>query len=652
MKRPGMIRARRDGRLCAALMMLLVSAAALAQVERPLTQPGKQALYQRVIAVPGAELAPDIGAAVDAMHRIPPFTTYYVYERRQYQGQPWLRVGADSAGGIAGWLRGAQAVDWNQTLTVAFRDPAQHPRVLLFGDRESLRKLIDDADAAGYQRLREQAVAGIDSDDSPVVAIQPDHYVDIRRNFYLVPILEHEDVLIGGQRGRLLHVATVPLQDTPAIAAAYRTGIVFVIDSTISMGPYIERTREVMRGVYDAIASANLSDRVSYGLIAYRDNVSAVPGLEYVTRRYVTLDEGSSGDVFLRRIGELRPATVSSQGFDEDAYAGLREAIQAMNWRDYYARYVVLITDAGAREAGDPLSTTGLDADAVRRLAADKQIAISVFHLKTPSGAADHASAEAQYRRVSTVSGIGDFYYSVPTGDVAAFGEALEALTTQLTVEVREAASGRPPRAVARIASGATELDAFQDKVARLGYALRMRYLQEASGSRIPALFDAWVVDRDFSAPAEQALDVRVLLTRDQLSDLQQVLRQVLVTAEEGTLAPRDFLNELKSLAATISRDPQAARRATRAVGGQSLADLGYMREYLDGLPYRSEVMNLDLSIWEQWPAARQFQFINQLDSKVAYYQALHDNLDLWVSLDGGPVDGDSVYPLLLEALP
>ena len=143
-----------------------------------------------------------------------------------------------------------------------------------------------------------------------------------------------------------------------------------------------------------------------------------------------------------------------------------------------------------------------------------------------------------------------------------------------------------------------------------------------------------------------------MLLTRDQLSDLHEVLRQVLITAEEGALAPDDFLDELKSLAATVSRDPEATKSATRAVGGQSLADLGYMREYLEGLPYRSEVMNLDLSIWEQWPAQRQFEFINDLDAKVAYYRALHDNVDLWVSLDGEPVDGDSVYPLLLEALP
>ena len=121
--------------------------------------------------------------------------------------------------------------------------------------------------------------------------------------------------------------------------------------------------------------------------------------------------------------------------------------------------------------------------------------------------------------------------------------------------------------------------------------------------------------------------------------------------AEEGALAPQDFLGELRSLAAIVSRDPQAVQTAGGS-GAVSLADLGYMREYIEGLPYQSEVMNLDLASWQTWTAVQQFEFINSLDSKVAYYRALHDNLDLWVSLDGGPVDGDSVYPLLLEALP
>ncbi len=620
-----------------------------AQVERPLLQEGKSALYQRVIAVPGAALVDTPGDASDP-RVVPPFSTYYVYDRQQQDGRAWLQVGLNSAGDIEGWLAGEEAVDWQQTLTVAFRDPAKYERVLLFGDRDALKKIVDENDAAAYRRLRAQATEAANA-DSPVVAVQPDRNVDIRRDFYLVPILDHEDVLVSGQQARLLRVATVPLQDSAAIVEAYRTGIVFVIDSTVSMKPYIDATRSVMQRVYRAIDDAKLSERVSYGLVAYRDSTSAVPGLEYVSRTFANLEDGSSGEAFLSSIDRVQPATVSSEGYNEDAYAGVDEAIRAIDWGGYYARYVILITDAGPRAADDPLSATGLGAESLRRLAADKDITIGVFHLRTPSGATNHDYAEAEYRELSTVSGIGDFYYPVKTGDVAIFEDALGALTGQLTAQVRAAAAGQPPAKIAT-ASEETELGAFQEKVDRLGYGLRMRYLQEQAGEGVPSLFNAWMIDRDFDAPQERALDVRVLLTRDQLSDLHEVLQRVLMTAEEGALAPDDFLDELKSLAASISRDPEAVKSATRAVGGESLADLGYMREYLEGLPYRSEVMNLDLSIWEQWPAQRQFDFINQLDGKVAYYRALHDNVDLWVSLDGEAVDGDSVYPLLLEALP
>lgn len=622
---------------------------ALAQADRPLLQQGKSALYERVIAVPGAALARDAGDTSDR-RTVPPFTTYYVYERQRVGDREWLSVGSDSIGSIEGWLPDDEAIAWKQTLTVAFRDPAEHERVLLFGDRDSLNKIVAENDAETYRRLREQAKQGV-SADSPVVAIQPDRHVDIRRNFYLIPILSHEDVLVSGQQARLLRVATVPLQDTAAIIDAYRTGIVFVIDSTVSMRPYIDATRDVMERVYRSIDTAELADHVSYGLVAFRDSTTAAPGLDYVTRTFADLEAGRSGEAFLASVDRVKSAAVSSEGFNEDAYAGVAAAIRSIDWGGFYARYVILVTDAGPRAADDPLSATGLGAESLRRLAADKDIVIGVFHLKTPAGRDNHAYAEDEYRRLSNVSGIGEFYYPVETGDVEDFETALGALTGQLTAQVRAAASGQPP-VRKTVAESGDELEAFQEKVNRLGFGLRMRYLREQSGEGVPSLFNAWLIDRDFAAPGERALDVRVLLTRDQLSDLHEVLRQVLITAEEGALAPDDFLDELKSLAATISRDPEATRSATRAVGGRSLADLGYMREYLEGLPYRSEVMNLDLSIWEQWPAQRQFEFINDLDGKVAYYRALHDNVDLWVSLDGEPVDGDSVYPLLLEALP
>ena len=634
-------------RLLVAAVLAMSVGAASGQVAKPLLQDGKTALYQRVIAAPGAMLVAD-PARPSETRGVPPFSNFYVYNRRDQGGKQWLQVGTDSNGTIDGWVDGDEAFDWNQTLTVAFRDPAKHGRVLLFGDRDSLKKIVDENDAASYRKLRSQAADG-DVGGTPLVAVQPDYNVDIRRNFYLVPILDHEDVLVGGQQSRLLRVASVPLQDSALIAETYRTGIVFVIDSTISMKPYIDATRAVMQRVYRSIDDQKLNDRVSYGLVEYRDSTDAVPGLGFVSR--IVADLGGTGQGFLSRIQDVQPAPVSSDGFNEDSYAGVQEAVSSVDWSDYYARFVVLITDAGPRDATDPLSATGLDAALLQRLAADKDVAVGVFHLQTPAGRDNHGYAAGEYRRLATVPDVGELYYPVQAGDVDEFESALSALTDVLTAHVRAAAAGQPP-ALARESAAGSDLDAFQKTVDRLGYGLRMRYLQERAGEGVPSLFNAWVIDRDFDAPEERALDVRVLLTRDQLSDLHEVLRQVLITAEEGTLAPDDFLDELKSLAASVSRDPQAARTATRTVGGESLADLGYMREYLEGLPYKSEVMYLDLSIWEQWPAQRQFEFVNQLDSKVAYYRALHDNIDLWVSLDGEAVDGDSVYPLLLEALP
>jgi hypothetical protein len=146
-------------------------------------------------------------------------------------------------------------------------------------------------------------------------------------------------------------------------------------------------------------------------------------------------------------------------------------------------------------------------------------------------------------------------------------------------------------------------------------------------------------------------VDVRVLLTRDQLSDLKSVMQQVLELAEEGVLTPSGFLNDLKSLAASVSRDP-ASVAGNISIEDGNLADLGYMREYIDDLPYTGEVMNLSLASWEEWSAKEQIEFMHRLESKINYYQALHDHTDLWVTPGGGPVNGNSMFPVVLDLLP
>jgi hypothetical protein len=587
---------------------------------------------------------------------IVPFSVLYVYDKES----DWIKVGYDSFGKPAGWVKSDKAIAWNQALTVSFKDPQDIQRVMMFNSKDALQKLVSDYDMEGYQKLYNAVISDANPKDSPVIAIQPEAHLEIRDNFYLVPIIQHEDVYLGNEQARLLEIASVPLADPNAAAElatagsgsrSYRSGINFVIDSTQSMGPYIDRTREAVEKVYSAIEKQGLTNQVSFGLTAYRDNIDQVPELEYLTRRYVSLQQGTDVKHFLQGVNSLSPAEVSSRDFREDAYAGIKSAIEDSDWNKFDARYVVLITDAGPRESHDSLGTTRLGAQALRQFAFDKGVSIWVLHLRTPSANADHEKAETLYKELSYYPGIGDFYYGVSLGKVDEFGNVLEVLANQITQQVLATTNGVPPLPIPERQEGQTQLAQLQDRVAKLGNALRMRYIQRESGQPLPAVFDAWMVDRDFVNPERSAVDVRVLLTRDQLSDLKNVMAQVLELAEEGVLSPQNFIDDLQSLAATVSRDPSSVGGSTSGAG-TNLADMGYMREYIEDLPYTGEVMNLTLETWEEWSAKVQIEFMHRLESKINYYQALHDHTDLWVTPGGGPVNGNSVFPVALDLLP
>ncbi len=631
--------------------------------QSPLLMPGKKTLYQRVLSKPEAMLYAAPGQSQG--RPITPFTAYYVYARQTKGDQVWVQVGTDSHGQLAGWIVEAASIPWNQSLTVSFRDPRGHDRVLLFKDKASLKQMIEATDQAAYKQLYAAALAGQVGDHSPVVAMQPDTYIDILQDFYLIPILDHEDIYLGSELATMLQVTTAPLDAATAVAKepaaeaappasaampeGFRSGLVFVVDATLSMGPYIERTRQVMQGIIDQLKRAGVDKQMRYGLVAFRDSTEAVPGLQYRAKVFADLQADPDGAAFLNKLRAVEPAQVSSQDFIEDAYAGVQAAIDKMQWDGLNARYIVLITDAGARGKDDPLSATHLDAKALNQLAQNRDIAIAVLHLLTPNGTANHASAQAQYTTLANYPGIGSLYYGVPAGDVAKFGRAVDALASQISGAMRAQAPLTPPTTAAtQPDQQAATLEQLQARVAKLGYALRMKYLKQEKGQQIPALFNAWMVDRDFRNPEQRTLDVRVLLTRDQLSDLHEMIGQILETFEEGLLSPKGFLDNIRRLAATVSRDPSKLSDSNLS----TLSEMGFMREYIEDLPYRSEAMDLTLEDWSEWPAARQIDYIHRLEDKLRYYQSLYDHPDLWVSLDGGPVNGSSVFPVELEMLP
>lgn len=635
---------------------------------RALPLPGKTGLYQRVLTRPGAALRDTPAETARPGPELPPLSVFYVYDRRQVPGSDWVELGTTVADGAAGWLPAAQAIDWRQTLTVAFTRNADREPALFFRDREGLIGLLgSEGLVPETERLRAAIREGRIPEDFPVIAKEPDTYVDPNRQFYLLPILGHEQVYLeSGLKSTVLQVAAVTLQAGDADllapgsgiaarppldrAADYRAGVVFVIDSTSSMGPYIDRTRDAVRRIYGRLKGSPLGDALSFGLVAFRDNTETVPALEYVSRVAATLEDGRDPAGFFAKVDRVEAAQVSSRGFNEDAFAGVYDAIESIDWRGYAGRFVVLITDAGARDANDPLARTHLGPERLRLLAQEKdqsagggKIAIAALHLLTPEGRQTHQLAATQYRTLTRWGDAGDLYFPVAGGSVDTFGDQVDALADALLAQLEGIRSGR----LVQVPEG-PQASELERKTALVGRAMQLAYLGRETGSRAPRLIDSWVSDRDLLAPTQKTLEVRVLVTKNQLSNLQETLEAILVAGERTTMSAKDFFTQLRGAAAALARDPDKVS----SLEVRRLADVGLVGEWLDDLPYTSQIMNLTESRWLARSYAEQQEVLDAIEEKIRLYRRIHDDTDRWIDLSGRASKGESVTTIPLDALP
>ena len=257
----------------------------------PLLVAGKKSLYQRVITRPGASLAP--GPGPDHAQPIPGFAVYYVY-RREGGDNGWLEVGSAADGRTQGWVPAAKAIDWRHAMIGAFTNPAGREPVLFMDSEDAARQLILDEHAGTtVQALRRQVAAG---HPGPVAAMEPENWVDITRSFYLLPILKAEIVeRADGPPVRLLEVISAPAEPPPSAARPdplrdFKAALVFLIDTTVSMQPYIDGTRDAVKAIVARIGGTALKENFRFGVVAYRDSLEDTPALEYPTKVYAQPD--------------------------------------------------------------------------------------------------------------------------------------------------------------------------------------------------------------------------------------------------------------------------------------------------------------------------------------------------------------------------
>jgi serine/threonine-protein kinase PpkA len=115
-------------------------------------------------------------------------------------------------------------------------------------------------------------------------------------------------------------------------------------------------------------------------------------------------------------------------------------------------------------------------------------------------------------------------------------------------------------------------------------------------------------------------------------------LKKILDAANEGLISPSEMFERLRSVAATMGTDPNQLKQN----GTAKLSELGVMGEYLDDLPYHSEVLNLDEDTWKSWDGLAQEKFIRTLATKLRHYQVYNADVDRWVSLARERLSGSS----------
>lgn len=622
----------------ATIALVLLASTALNAQQRPLLLEGFDTVYQRVLTRPGATIRTTPDAADGEV--APPFTPLYVFAR---EGSA-VQVGPSPSEGPAGWLDVGKAVDWDHNIVASFTVPNGRNRQVMFEDVAALRDLINHESVAQMQaELLSRADSGTLTPADRVVTVEPELPVDLDEAFYILPILSYEEDF-NPQNYRpmlLMELASLPLEEaqTPDTATRdFDAGIIFVMDTTQSMEPYIRSTRdavaEIMQGMSDPTVGAN----IHYGVVGFRDDPQAAPGLEYRTRTFAPLIRRDDAAQVLSALDAMDVATVSSPGFNEDAFAGIEDAL-SVDWapdgQPFGGRYIVLITDAGPKGPNDPNARTAIGAQELRTLASESGAAVLVVHLLTNAGTASHDYAATAYRALAQQES-GILYYPVEGGDPAAFAQMIEVLVRNLTDQVRTAAG-----------LGAELPDDAMDPVlADVGNAMRLRWLGRQQGSTAPDVLRFWASDIAVDNPNRLALMPRLLVTRNELSTMASLLSDIVTLAEETQEenAPEDLFRQVRGVVSRMARSPDLAVNAQFTTLGEAFGEL------LTGLPYQSQIMSMTEDRWIASAAERR-AIIDQLKSRLSYYRRIHNERE-WIALHDGAPDGEHVYAIPFSTLP
>ncbi len=604
------------------------------------------------------------------------FQPYFVYKRpkrdiKSTDPKGWYQVGNNSSGNVIGWMMAKDVMEWKQTMCLAYEHQGGRKRVMMFNEHGALRDMVKLPDGDRIKQAEEYYSKIEKNDipeDFPIEALEPEGHIDIAKQFYLLPILEHASIAIGEDEidGRLLKIASAPKtgrgddksgtlknpedpnnpEVRKEILKELKIDIVYVMDMTASMQPYIDMTLAALGSVSKSITQdAEIEKSIRFGIWGYRDSME-IQGIEFVTKNFT--EELQDVDEFATTLSEkVKACSVGSVDYNEDVFAGMDYAMTETNWTDDALRIIILVGDAPSHEMGHKWNLSGQNADSLRSFADVHQYTVLALQVKSLDARAYWNIAEEQFRTLSRNRGLeggSSSYYSVDSNDADGFTKTSRDIGEELVTTIALAKEGKSY--VQAAGSSATSQSSATATTGSAIQAAMADWIGSQDGTKAPRDIIAWITDKDLIDPEMSSLEVRVLINKRQLDQLKVTLSAVVNAGTQGQISGDDLFDKLMATAATITNDPDRIKSAKR------LSDAGVIPEFMQGLPYKSKIMELSNEIWASWGPDQQDGFLENLSANIVLYQAIHDSPDNWVPLNEGDDVDEYVYPISLKNLP
>lgn len=602
---------------------------------------------------------------------IPAFSSLYAFEVRgceakndsPFSSSGWYKVGY-TPNETVGYIKASQSTQWRSAMTVAYINPgaSDRKRVLMFESFDDLDALLSGVvDKAVDMEKVYQGLNNLSQIPDGVRAIEQLQWTDITQKFYLMPILDSEDLVDYYPEGdfRALKVAaltsqsgkkrrvTCDLTASDAEKCLERNrmpgsidaiDVVWVIDMTLSMQPYIDAVATAVRKTSITLREEVASgDKIRYGLIGYRDSVEDAPWLEFVSRDFTPELLPREEFETLMNSGEVKAASKSTGDFPEEVFAGVVDGINAA-WRANSARIIILIGDASSHELGHRKNTIDKGVEAVKSLAVQEKVYIASILLANPEASSDAKIAQNQFYRLAQIDENAAFS-TLPMGPKGTSGrKLLVALKTTIDEILQAAATGKISKP-----SSEENGDPVSGALKRAIRAAIVQYI--GKDAEPPADIEAWVADRDLSDFSKRSFDVRVVMTRQDMEELKNLIEGLLSAVRAGDKSDSGFIADAIGGSAKAALDLKIKK-------SDEFAESEAVPRWIKSLPYKSEALSMSVEVFLQLPADDRTAFENRLAGLVNVYDEILSNTDAWHFLNDQATEDSRVFMLPLRNLP